>query len=185
MFSYSKILHALVICCFGFCLTACKSDAGKTHAQVSSKTGTKAKVILKPTKGNKVTGTVTFAVVSDGVKVVADIDGLTPGKHGFHVHEFGDCSAPDGSSAGGHFNPTKKDHGAPDTADSDVGDLGNITADANGHAHFERIDKVIALKGENNVIGRSMIVHEKADDFSQPVGNAGGRLACGVIEVVE
>lgn len=185
MLSSSKIIHALVICCFGLCLTACKSDAGKTHAQVSSKTGTKAKVTLKPTKGNKVTGTVTFAVVSDGVKIVADIDGLTPGKHGLHVHEFGDCSAPDGSSAGGHFNPTKNDHGAPDTADRHVGDLGNITADENGHAHFERVDKVIALKGENNVIGRSMIVHEKADDFSQPVGNAGGRLACGVIEVVE
>ena len=117
------------------------------------------------------------------MRVVADIEGLTPGDHGFHVHEFGDCSAPDGTSAGAHFNPTKKPHGAPDNAERHVGDLGNITADESGKAHYDRIDTVIELNGENTIVGRSVIVHAKADDFvSQPAGNAGSRIACGVIE---
>lgn len=144
-----------------------------------------AKSVLHPTQGNNVTGTVSFTAVNDGVRIVADLEGLTPGDHGFHIHEFGDCSAPDGSSAGGHFNPTKKPHGAPESEERHVGDLGNITADEDGKAHYDRIDKVIELNGENSIVGHAMIVHSKADDFSQPTGNAGTRVACGVIEVVE
>lgn len=144
---------------------------------------TKARAFLTPTKGNQTQGLVTFTAVNGGVKIVADIDHLTPGKHGFHIHEFGDCSAPDGSSAGGHFNPSGSKHGAPDGLERHAGDLGNLVADDKGHAHYERIDTVIELIGPNTIIGRSVIVHSMPDDFiTQPTGNAGGRVACGVIE---
>lgn len=138
---------------------------------------------LHPTQGNKAQGTVSFTVVDGGVKIVADIDYLTPGKHGFHIHEFGDCSAPDGSSAGGHFNPTGSKHAAPDSLERHVGDLGNIVADDRGYAHHEVVDKVISLNGPHSIVGRSVIIHAMPDDFvTQPTGNAGGRVACGVIE---
>lgn len=146
---------------------------------------TKAIAILHPTVGSKVMGTVTFTKSDDAVQVVADITGLTPGKHGFHIHEFGDCSAPDGASAGSHFNPTKKSHGAPDASDRHVGDLGNIEADKDGKAHLEWKDKMLKFSGENSILGRGVIVHEKVDDWSQPTGNAGGRLACGMIGVAK
>ena len=137
---------------------------------------------LHPTKDNKANGMVTFTQVDGGVKIVADIDGLTPGKHGFHIHEFGDCSSSDGSSAGGHFNPKNAKHGGPDHADRHVGDLGNIVADNTGRAHYERVDQLIQLNGPDTIIGRSLIVHANPDDFTmQPTGNAGGRVACGVI----
>lgn len=156
------------------------------QTQPPQKAASKAKATLKPTKGNNVTGEVIFTIVPEGVKIVADIDGLTPGTHGFHVHEFGDCSAPDASSAGAHFNPANKKHGGPDAEERHVGDLGNIVADEKGHAHYERIDKEIKLSGTNNIVGRSVIVHEKADDFkTQPTGDAGSRQACGRIDAVK
>src|SRR5947199_3210566 len=101
---------------------------------------TKAIAVLHPTAGNNVTGSVTFTNSGDEVKVVADVTGLTPGKHGFHIHEFGDCSSSDGSSAGGHFNPTHKQHGAPDASDRHAGDLANIEAAASGKAHTDGCD---------------------------------------------
>ncbi len=139
---------------------------------------------LHPTKGSKVKGKVTFTSVEEGgVRIVADIEGLSPGKHGFHVHEHGDCSAHNASSAGGHFNPDNKAHGAPNAAIRHVGDLGNIEADKNGHAHYDVVDHVIALEGTNNIIDKAVIVHEKEDDFkTQPTGNAGEKVACGVIK---
>jgi superoxide dismutase, Cu-Zn family len=146
---------------------------------------TKAIAVLHPTAGNKVSGSATFTQSGDSVKVVADITGLTPGKHGFHVHEFGDCSSSDGKSAGDHFNPAHKQHGAPAVSDRHAGDLGNIEADASGKAHLEWSDKVMKLSGSDSIVGHAVIVHEKADDFSQPTGNAGGRLACGVIGVAK
>jgi superoxide dismutase, Cu-Zn family len=142
-----------------------------------------AKSVLHPTKGNNVTGTVTFTTVEDGVRVIADVQGLTPGDHGFHIHEFGDCSAPDASSAGAHFNPTKKSHGSPENSNRHVGDLGNITADSSGRAHYDRVDHVIDLNGDDHIVGRSVVIHAQADDFvTQPSGNSGARVACGVIE---
>ena len=146
----------------------------------------KAVAVLSPTKGNSVSGTVTFTRFQTGVKIVADVSGLTPGLHGFHVHEFGDCSAPDAASAGGHFNPTQTHHGAPDMPFRHVGDFGNLVADASGNAHYERVDTIIVLNGGNSVIGHALIVHEKVDDLkTQPTGNAGGRVACGVIGVAK
>lgn len=146
----------------------------------------KAVAVLHPTKGNTVQGTVTFAATKDAVIIIADVMNLSPGLHGFHIHEFGDCSAPDASSAGGHFNPMNMKHGSPDSTERHAGDLGNIVANDRGQAHYERIDKVISLEGPNSIIGRSVIIHAGQDDFkTQPTGNAGGRMACGVIEKSE
>jgi Cu-Zn family superoxide dismutase len=148
------------------------------------KTTTEAVADLKPTQGNKVKGTVTFTRQPDGngVRIAADISGLTPGKHGFHLHEKGDCSAPDAKSAGGHFNPTHMAHGAPTAMPHHDGDFGNIIADKTGHAKFEMVDHDLSFEGDNSVIGHAVIVHAKADDLkSQPSGAAGDRVSCGVV----
>jgi len=145
----------------------------------------KAEVILEPKSGSNVKGKVTFTKVGNTMKVVADIEGLTPGLHGFHIHEKGDCSAPDGTSAGGHFNPKSMQHAGPDSPERHEGDLGNITADANGKAHLEISDTMLTFEGESSILGKSVIVHEKADDLmTQPTGDAGGRIACGIINPV-
>jgi Cu-Zn family superoxide dismutase len=144
----------------------------------------KAICVLYPTQGNNVTGTITFTQIDSGIKVVADIQGLSKGKHGFHIHEFGDCSSADGSSAGGHFNPEGKSHGAPSDMMRHVGDLGNIEANDAGVAHLEFIDPMATLEGEHSIIGRSIIVHKSEDDLiTQPTGNAGARVACGIIGI--
>jgi Cu-Zn family superoxide dismutase len=137
---------------------------------------------LRPTEGNHAAGTVRFRPEGDTVRVIAEVTGLTPGEHGFHIHETGDCSAPDGSSAGGHFNPTDMPHGAPDAPAHHVGDLGNLTADASGKATLDRVFDFLTLEGENSIVGRGVIIHAGPDDFTtQPTGNAGARVACGVI----
>lgn len=146
----------------------------------------KAIAVLTPTEGNNVKGTVTFSKTGDGIKVIADIEGLTPGKHGIHIHQYGDCSAPDAESAGGHFNPSDVQHAGPDTQMRHVGDFGNITADSNGKAHLEMTDKLITFDGKSSIIGHAVIIHAKEDDLkSQPSGNAGPRVACGVIGVAK
>jgi Cu-Zn family superoxide dismutase len=164
-----------------FILTIGNACAQKSDA--SGKEVKKAVCVINPTQGNNVTGTVTFTKVADGVKVVADIQGLTKGKHGIHIHEFGDCSAPDGSSAGGHFNPESHNHGAPADMNRHAGDMGNIQADESGKGHLEYVDKTMKLDGKESIIGKSMVIHANEDDLkTQPTGNAGGRIACGVIE---
>lgn len=147
---------------------------------------TKAIAVLHPTQGSSVEGRVTFTKSGDEVKIVADVTGLTPGKHGFHIHEFGDCSSPDGKAAGGHFNPTNNPHAGHDAAQHHEGDLGNLEADSSGKAHLDLTDTMMTMSGEKSIIGRGVIVHEKEDDLkSQPVGNAGGRVACGVIGIAK
>jgi Cu-Zn family superoxide dismutase len=142
--------------------------------------------VLYPTQGNKVTGTVRFTQVSDGIKVVADLQGLTKGKHGIHIHECGDCTALDGTSAGGHFNPKAMSHGSPMDAMRHEGDMGNIEADEAGNAHLEYVDKTLSFDGDASIIGRSIIIHQNEDDMkTQPTGNAGPRVACGVIGIAK
>lgn len=146
----------------------------------------KAIAVLHPMKKSGVRGVVRFSRQNDGVHIAADIQGLRPGKHGFHVHEYGDCSALDGGSAGGHFNPTSKPHGAPTDRERHAGDFGNISADAQGRARYEFTDKNISLDGPTSIIGRALVVHADPDDLtSQPAGNAGARLACGVIGIAK
>jgi len=146
----------------------------------------KAICVLTPTKDSKVSGTVTFTVKDGAVAITGSITGLTPGKHGFHVHEFGDISSNEGLNTGGHFNPDKEKHGGPHAAERHVGDLGNIDADANGMVKLDMTDKLIQLQGKHSIIGRGLIVHAKADDLkSQPTGDAGGRVAQGVIGIAK
>lgn len=135
---------------------------------------------------SKVTGSITFKQTADGVEVTASVENLTPGDHGWHVHEKGDCSAPDASSAGGHFNPDNHKHGAPDAAERHAGDFGNLTAGKDGKATATITMKGVTLEEgvATSLVGKGFIVHEKKDDFkTQPTGNAGGRVACGVIEL--
>jgi len=146
----------------------------------------KGVAVLHPTEGNKARGIVIFTKIAEGVQIVADIEGLSPGKHGFHIHEYGDCSAPDATSAGGHFNPENMPHGGSKDEKRHVGDLGNIVADQNGKGHLEMIDTVISFEGLHSIIGRAVIVHAGEDDLkSQPTGNAGPRISCGVIGIAE
>ena len=134
----------------------------------------------------KSTGTVTFTQMDDGkVKVAIDLQGVPPGKHGFHIHEKGDLSAPDLSSAGGHFNPDKHPHAGPDAPKRHAGDLGNVDADESGKVKKEvTTDGITIGSGQaNDIVGKAVILHVKADDLkSQPTGDAGGRIAGGLIE---
>ena len=134
-------------------------------------------------KFKTVKGTVEFKETDDGIEVTANLEGLKKGVHGFHIHEKGDCSAPDAKSAGGHFNPGNHKHGAPDAAEHHEGDLGNITADKDGKGTATLTIKGVTLgDGDTSIVGKGFIIHAKADDLkSQPVGNAGDRVACGVI----
>lgn len=143
----------------------------------------KATVRLYPTQGNTTTGIVIFEQEHGGVRIKGTFEGLTPGKHAFHVHEMGDCTCNDALCTKGHYNPTNQPHGAPDSTERHVGDFGNIEADENGNAIYDRLDTIVKLNGPTSIIGRSIIVHADPDDFSQPVGNAGARVACGVIGI--
>ncbi|HXP35479.1 MAG TPA: superoxide dismutase family protein [Chthoniobacterales bacterium] len=146
---------------------------------------TKAAAQLEPKSGSQVSGMVTFTKVGDEIRVVADIQNLKPGKHGFHIHEKGDCSAADAASAGAHFNPTQKHHGGPMSLDHHTGDLGNIEADSSGKAHLDWKGK-LSLSGKDSIIGRSVVVHEKEDDLkTDPSGNSGARVACGAINAAD
>ena len=140
---------------------------------------------LTPTKGNKTIGEATFEQVGDKVKVIVFVQGLKPGQeHGLHIHDKGDCSSGDGMSAGGHFNPHGKPHGLPGSKESHAGDLPALKANKQGRANIQIDMDGISLKtGPANIIGRAVIVHADPDDYkTQPTGNAGARLACGVIK---
>lgn len=141
-----------------------------------------ATAVLSALKGQQVSGKVQFTQTSNGVLVEAKVTGLTPGRHGFHIHERGNCMG-DGTAAGPHFNPHTGQHGAPTDPQRHAGDLGNLDADANGVATYKaEVSGLTVEPGPNSIIGRSVIVHENADDLtSQPAGNAGARQACGLI----
>lgn len=141
--------------------------------------------VLSATEGSAVTGELAFTVVEGGVRIQGQVNGLPPnGEHGFHVHETGDCSAPDGTSAGGHFNPMATAHGRVGAGEHHVGDTDNIVADDTGVARVDaRLEGATLADGApGDILGRGVIVHADADDYAtQPTGNAGARLACGVI----
>jgi Cu-Zn family superoxide dismutase len=165
-------------------LSAQAPPAAKSAAAAAP--AAKATVKLAPTAKQTASGEVTFTAEDGGVRVVGSFSGLVFGEHGFHVHEKGDCSAPDATSAGGHFNPAAKPHAAREAAARHVGDLGNLKADPYGLARVDFVDKGLSLSGPDSIIGKAVIIHEKADDFTtQPTGNAGARQACGVIEAAK
>jgi superoxide dismutase, Cu-Zn family len=147
---------------------------------------TKAVAVITPTASSKVAGMVVFVKADKGVKITVDVTGLTPGKHGFHIHEFGDCSAADYTSAGPHFMMAGESHGAPDASMSHNGDMGNLEADATGKAHLELTDPNVSFSGATSIIGRAIVIHDKEDDLkTQPTGNSGARIACATIGIAK
>jgi len=152
---------------------------------------TAAIAVISPTAGNATAGWVKFTQTDAGVNVVADVTGLTPGKHGFHIHEWGDISdAAKGLATGGHYDPEGTHHHAlidithPELAPHHAGDMGNLDADATGHAHLEITIAGITLMGPKDpIVGRAVIVHAGEDNGGQPTGNAGARVGQAVIGV--
>jgi Cu-Zn family superoxide dismutase len=145
----------------------------------------RATAALQPTKGNKTFGEATFEQVGDKVRVVVFAQGLRPGQtHGFHIHEAGDCSSGDGMSAKGHFNPHGKPHGHPASSERHAGDLPSLVANKGGRAKIDvMVDGISIGSGPGNIVGRGLIIHADPDDYkTQPTGNAGARIACGVIK---
>jgi Cu-Zn family superoxide dismutase len=145
----------------------------------------RATAALQPTKGSKAFGEATFEEVDGKVRVIVFTQGLVPDReHGFHIHEAGDCSSGDGMSAKGHFNPHSKPHGPPSTAERHAGDLPALKADKGGRAKLDvTVDLITVRPGPASVVGRGLIIHADPDDYkTQPTGNAGARIACGVIK---
>ena len=167
--------------------TTQRSDT-RMGADDAARGGKSASATIEPSKApgqDEVRGTVNFMSTANGVKVTANITGLEPNsKHGFHIHEKADLSAPDLASAGGHFNPTGHKHGGPEGSERHGGDLGNLTADASGKATYEATIPGITLDDpKTGVVGHSVIIHEKPDDLkTDPSGSSGARIAGGVIK---
>jgi Cu-Zn family superoxide dismutase len=186
---------ASVLVCIGF-IAGCemfdkdkKSSSTSSSAQKMQADGGKVAVAnIQPSKAaatqpanQKVTGTATFTQMGNDVRVVADVGGLKPGKHGFHIHQKGDLSDPALVSAGPHYNPGNHKHGGPDTPEHHAGDMGNLTADESGHA---MVDVTLHDTQLDALVGKSVIVHATEDDMkTDPSGNSGGRVAGGVIEM--
>lgn len=145
----------------------------------------KLNIVFESKSNSNVTGTATFVEKNGAVTFVATLAGLTPGVHAIHIHEKSDCTAADGSSAGGHWNPTFKKHGKLGEGEAHKGDIGNFTADekGNGTISFTTTEWGIGADDQTkNILGKGLIVHQGADDFvSQPAGNAGARVACSAI----
>ena len=146
--------------------------------------GPSATAVMRPASGSQAHGSVKFTQVGARVRVDAEIAGLSPGPHGMHVHEKGDCSAPDATSTGPHFSTMGKKHGGPDSMERHAGDLGNINANEYGKATLSIMVEGISVgQGPDGVVGRGVIVHANADDLkTDPTGNSGDRISCGVVE---
>jgi Cu-Zn family superoxide dismutase len=170
-----KKLALIAIAISSLVLVSCRSGRGAM-----------AMASLNPSEGNAAKGMVHFQDQGDGsVEVVVDLTGVPPGVHGFHVHDKGDCGN-NGQNAGAHFNPMNLAHGAPDAQSHHAGDFGNVTADANGEIHTRFMTHSITVKdGASSVVGRSVVLHGNPDDLvSQPAGNAGPRIGCGIVVVM-
>lgn len=163
-----------------FIFVACESEE-KMHYDSEKSEVSRAVALIHPLGDSGVMGTVEFTSTESGVQVSAEVTGLMGQKHGFHIHEFGDCTSPDGTSTGGHFNPKGMEHGAPELLDRHMGAMGNIEVNEEGIGIRDYVDKVIVLE---EIIGRGVIIHGGEDDLtSQPSGDSGPRIACGVIGV--
>lgn len=199
LLSFGAALAALVL--FGLGAGACQDDdrnargAGAEQDEhghgeegnVDLHALRRAVVVLVPTAGNQARGTLTFEQDGESVRVTADVQGLTPnGRHAYHIHEFGDLRSDDGSAAGSHYNPEGHEHGLPDQEERHAGDFGNLEANAEGRAQKTITVKNVTIGGPMNpIIGRAVIVHTDPDDGGQPTGNAGGRIAQGVIGIAK
>ena len=171
----TAFLFALTGCTQNTEMESTASDQEPTHSQLVA--------TVMPVGDSNVNGSVTFTASENGVQITGSFEGLEPGMHGFHIHEYGDCTADDGTSAGGHFSPAGNQHGAPSDMERHMGDLGNIEANENGTAMVDMVDQTVTL---DQILGRGIIIHAGEDDLeSQPTGAAGSRVACGVIGVAQ
>lgn len=188
----ANIFTAFIAVALFLSLSACnsgnkQSDEGQSESPAQTQEEATAKATMEAASGSNVTGEANFTDEGNGtVRFELTVGNLTPGEHAVHLHEKGDCSAEDASSAGGHWNPTMKPHGKRGEGTAyHKGDVANMSVgdDGKGTLSLSIQGWTIGGPDSTNVVGKSVIIHEKADDFTtQPTGNAGGRLSCGVIE---
>lgn len=176
-----RIAASIVVLAAAVFLAGCKTAE---HAHKWQRVD-KAVALVIPTANSSAHGVVTFTESADGVRVVADIRGLRPNsKHGFHIHEYGDLRAADGTSAGDHYNPEGHDHALPHASPRHAGDLGNLVANADGNARMDITVENMTIAGlKNPVIGRAVVVHADPDTGIQPSGGAGARIGVGTIGI--
>lgn len=180
-----------------FVLIGCKAEKPAEPAATNETNATKEPIAAEEPAAKKygpytieaksdatLTGEVTLEPVEGGVRVLVSVENAPPGEHGTHIHEKGDCSAPDGTSAGGHFDPTHVEHGLPTEDTHHLGDLGNLKVSEDGSGTLHAVMKGVTLEpgGDHSYLGRALIFHEKVDDGGQPTGNAGKRLGCAVLK---
>lgn len=180
-----SIIGSFVLSLVVFSLNGCNWYESQQAVQSTPSDGGALLAVaeLRPRSGSNAKGSVTFEEKANALQINATVEDVSPGRHGIHIHETGDCSAPDASSAGGHFNPTSRSHGAPLHAEHHVGDLGNIEVGENGTGTLNITLPSEGFSAWRDLLGRSVVVHSKTDDFvSQPAGDSGARIACGVIE---
>jgi Cu-Zn family superoxide dismutase len=170
------LLLTILVCA---CATSSSNSPHATAPRASTAGG--ATATLEARSGSSVTGTARASAASGGVALHVEIQGATPGEHGVHIHEKGDCSDPKATSAGGHYNPAgAAHHGGLNTAVRHGGDLGNLQVDPSGKGS---VDVTVPGLTLDEVVGKAVVVHEKVDDLqSDPAGNSGGRIACGVLQ---
>ncbi len=185
--SFTAMLAAGLLVLLG-CTNGSQAPVSEPAASAPSKAGaagaaTTASATIEGRSGSTMTGTAEFSTLDEGVMILIQVQGAPPGEHAVHIHENGDCSAPDAASAGSHFNPDGHEHGAPNADQHHAGDLGNMTVGTDGKGTLMLNSERLAIGGAAGaVVGRAIIVHEKPDDFvTQPTGAAGGRIGCGVI----
>ena len=176
----SSIRILALVLVTGLLASGCSKAEEDLEEMVSSdEPDRKATAVLQPLNDSGVTGTVTFAEEGEFVRVTATVNGLSKGKHGFHIHEGTSCE-----DWGGHFNPDSTQHGSPDEPERHVGDLGQLVAESDSTAHFERVDRAISLLGDQSIVRHAVIVHRGEDEYlPQPSGDSGTEVACGLIEM--
>jgi Cu-Zn family superoxide dismutase len=182
----SLSVSLMVGCGGGQTATSTVSDPSSTPKETPSGPSARDNAIRVPLSaksGSKLSGVASFTETPEGVRVVIDVAGLSPGKHATHVHEKGDCSAADAMSAGDHFNPDSHQHGLPSTKSRHTGDLGNIVVGEDGKGHYDVVSPGANLRTSDphSYVNRALVVHDTLDDGGQPSGNAGGRVGCGEI----
>jgi superoxide dismutase, Cu-Zn family len=181
-----KYMTSSLLFLFSMMLIACNGyEQAAEHMEPEWPQYDELVAVVHPTDGNEASGVVRFVQTDEGVRVHASISGLdSESLHGFHIHEYGDCRAEDATSAGGHYNPTEMPHGGPTDTERHMGDLGNLASDENGVAELDYLDEKVQLSGPMSVLGLAVIVHAQRDDLeSQPVGDAGARIGCGIIGI--
>lgn len=190
-----RILMKTAAILIALALTACLHTATAADEKAAKKLESAPQIVdtveliavLKPTEGNSVSGVIKFTTLPDGkVLVAGEVSGLNPdSEHGFHIHQYGDIRSADGTSLGDHYDPLHMEHAMPTEEMRHAGDFGNIKANAQGVAEVKLVVDNISLSGQKSpIIGRGLVVHANRDDGSQPTGNAGARIAVGVIGVL-